>query len=44
MIAHDTDRDFYMNGEEAKAYGIIDEILTEDKRSPEPSRSSKDDF
>lgn len=44
VIARDTDRDFYMNGEEAKAYGIIDEILTEDKRSPEPSRSSKDDF
>lgn len=42
-IARDTDRDFYMNGEEAKAYGIIDEILTEDKRSV-PSSRSKDDF
>jgi ATP-dependent Clp protease protease subunit len=27
-IAHDTDRDFYLNPEQAVAYGIIDEILT----------------
>jgi len=27
-IAADTDRDFYMNAEEAKAYGIVDDILT----------------
>jgi ATP-dependent Clp protease protease subunit len=27
-IANDTDRDFYMNAEEAKAYGIVDDILT----------------
>jgi len=27
-VAKDTDRDFYMNAEEAKAYGIVDEILT----------------
>jgi len=27
-IAKDTDRDFYMNAEEAKAYGIVDDILT----------------
>jgi ATP-dependent Clp protease protease subunit len=27
-IAHDTDRDFYMNAEAAMQYGIIDEILT----------------
>jgi ATP-dependent Clp protease, protease subunit len=26
-IAHDTDRDFYMNSESAKEYGVIDEIL-----------------
>jgi ATP-dependent Clp protease protease subunit len=26
-IAHDTDRDFYMNAESAKEYGVIDEIL-----------------
>ncbi|MCX7727208.1 MAG: ATP-dependent Clp endopeptidase proteolytic subunit ClpP [Chitinispirillaceae bacterium] len=28
VIARDTDRNFYMTSEEAKAYGIVDEILT----------------
>ena len=27
-IAKDTDRDFYMNAEEAKTYGMVDEVLT----------------
>ncbi len=27
-IEQDTDRDFYMSAEEAKAYGLIDEIIT----------------
>jgi len=27
-IAKDTDRDFYMNAEEAKAYGVVHDILT----------------
>lgn len=27
-IAKDTDRDFYMNAQEAKEYGLVDEILT----------------
>jgi ATP-dependent Clp protease protease subunit len=27
VISHDTDRNFYMSAEEAKAYGLIDEIL-----------------
>ena len=26
-VSHDTDRDFIMNSEQAKAYGIIDEII-----------------
>jgi len=26
-IAHDTDRDFYLNPDQAKEYGIIDEVL-----------------
>ncbi|MDR3111075.1 MAG: ATP-dependent Clp protease proteolytic subunit [Planctomycetaceae bacterium] len=26
-IAKDTDRDFYLNAEEAKAYGVVDDIL-----------------
>lgn len=28
-IARDTDRDYYMNPEEAKAYGLVDDILSE---------------
>jgi ATP-dependent Clp protease protease subunit len=28
QIAKDTDRDFYMNAEEAKKYGVVDDILT----------------
>jgi ATP-dependent Clp protease protease subunit len=30
-IAQDTERDFYMDGNEAKKYGIIDEVVTERK-------------
>ena len=30
-IAKDTDRDFYMTAEEAKAYGVVDDILTRQK-------------
>ncbi len=30
-IAEDTDRDFYMTAEEAKQYGIVDDILTKRK-------------
>ncbi len=36
-IAKDTDRDFYMNAEEAKAYGLVDKILTK------PASSEDDD-
>ncbi len=39
-IAADTDRDFYMNAEEAKAYGIVDEILTKHK-VPEEEKEEK---
>ena len=27
-ISLDTERDFFMSGEEAKKYGLVDEILT----------------
>ena len=27
-IAHDTERDYFMSGEEAKRYGLIDEVIT----------------
>ena len=30
-ISHDTDRDFYMTAEEAKEYGVVDDILTKHK-------------
>ncbi|MHC4177685.1 MAG: ClpP family protease [Planctomycetota bacterium] len=30
-IAGDTDRDFYMTAEEAKEYGVVDDILTKQK-------------
>lgn len=30
-IARDTDRDFYMSAEQAKEYGIVDDILTKQK-------------
>lgn len=30
-IAQDTERDFYMSGEEAKAYGLIDQVIVERK-------------
>ena len=26
-VAKDTDRDFYLTAEEAKAYGLIDEVI-----------------
>ncbi len=31
-IQTDTDRDFFMSGEDAKAYGLVDEVIT--KKSP----------
>jgi len=37
-IAHDTDRDFYLNPEQAVEYGIIDEILT---RPAQESKAKK---
>ena len=36
-IAHDTDRDFYLNPQQAVEYGIVDEILT----SPENARKEE---
>ena len=34
-IAKDTDRDFYMTAEQAKEYGIVDDILTKQKMEVE---------
>jgi ATP-dependent Clp protease, protease subunit len=36
-IAHDTDRDFYLNAEQAVEYGLIDEVL----RKPEAAKETK---
>jgi ATP-dependent Clp protease protease subunit len=30
-IAQDTDRDFYLSAEEAKAYGVVDEVIVPKK-------------
>jgi ATP-dependent Clp protease protease subunit len=42
QIEKDTDRNFFMDSEEAKKYGIIDEVL-KTKNSPSPSRSNSKD-
>ena len=34
-VAHDTDRDFYLNPEQAVEYGIVDEILTKAPKKEE---------
>jgi ATP-dependent Clp protease protease subunit len=36
-VKADTQRDYYMTGEEAKAYGLVDEVLTPSAVSREPS-------
>jgi ATP-dependent Clp protease protease subunit len=33
-ITHDTDRDFYLNAEQAVEYGIIDEVLAKPTKEP----------
>jgi ATP-dependent Clp protease protease subunit len=35
-ISKDTDRDFFMSGEEAKEYGIIDHVITQRETTPSP--------
>ena len=39
-ITHDTDRDFYLNPEQAVEYGIVDEILSQAQRKARNSYSS----
>ena len=33
-VANDTERDFYMSGEEASTYGLIDRVITKTESSP----------
>lgn len=40
-IEQDTERDYFMSGEESKAYGIIDSVITRDTRATEKSKDSK---
>ena len=35
-VARDTDRDFIMGAEEAKAYGMVDHVLTHHRPMPLP--------
>ncbi len=37
-VEKDTDRDFYMNPEEAKKYGIVDDVIT---KSPTLEKTDK---
>ena len=32
-ISHDTERDYFMSGEEAKVYGLIDEVISRPPKS-----------
>jgi ATP-dependent Clp protease protease subunit len=34
IIRRDSDRDFFMGAEEARAYGLIDEVFTREKKTP----------
>ena len=43
-IAKDTDRDFYMNAEEAKDYGLVDDILTKQIDATRRNRANDDEW
>ena len=40
-VVHDTDRDFYLNSEQAVVYGIIDEILRQPEKEKEAVKTEK---
>lgn len=40
-IREDTDRDFFMTGEQAKDYGLIDEVITRKPTSTESAKSAE---
>lgn len=39
QVQHDSDRDYYMNPEEAKAYGLVDEVVSSRKELPASVKS-----
>ena len=39
-IERDTERDYFMSGEEAKAYGLIDEVIVRSQEKGESNGSS----
>ena len=41
QIARDSDRDYYMSAQEAKDYGLVDEVVKSRKEIPGPIRSDK---
>jgi ATP-dependent Clp protease protease subunit len=40
-ISEETERDHYMGAEEAKQYGLIDEVLHEEEKKPEEKKENK---
>jgi len=41
-IGHDTERDYFMSGEEAKRYGLIDEVITRPPKTIKELTKDKD--
>ncbi len=39
-VARDTDRDYYMSGQEAKDYGLVDQVVTQRELMPSPGQGS----
>jgi len=43
-VAKDSDRDFWMSAEEAKAYGLVDEVLLINPRKQKKENNLQDTF
>lgn len=41
QVKHDSDRDYYMSAEEAKAYGLVDEVVKSRREIPGPLSKSE---
>lgn len=40
-IAQDTERDYYMSGEESREYGLVDQVVTERTQAPTPRNGGR---